>query len=119
MDRIPIVEFKPENLKLIQYYLNVHGNVQILRKYNMKITFKELEDILDGNSEIYEMIGEELIDVDDHGDSTKEIYFKNKNDGTEYDCTIFVQKEWGLMEQDSYEIYKVKQITVIKRVRDK
>jgi len=90
----------------------------------MEITGREAIDIIDHNHQRFDTIQNELVDVDDHGDSTREIIFEDEN-GLYFRFDYIQQKEWGMMiENDDVieceQVRKViKQITVYESINTK
>lgn len=73
----------------------------------MEITYKDLISLMNYEHEIFNTINIELEDVDDHGDSSYALVFRNPITNECWGVTYSVEKEWGVIKQDAYDCERV------------
>lgn len=73
----------------------------------MEITYKELLSLLDHEHEVFVTVENELEDVDDHGDSSYFLIFRNPVTNECWEVTYSIEKEWGVIKLDAYDCERV------------
>lgn len=74
----------------------------------IKLTYDQLLSLCDDECPPeYEKIENDLSYVDDHGDSTYNLVFRDTTTNEYWMVSYNVQKEWGIMKEDSYDCERV------------